>query len=86
MIAQLNSPVHDNQVTPEPMGRVIQAAGPDNKIPIVNQIFSEVNRKIDRTNLEPGILDKIHSPIHIFSVSAAALFFFLFLWFLSKSL
>ena len=76
----------DKEIPPAPVGGGTQGVDTDKNLPIINKILSDVNQEIDRTNLRPGLLDKIDSPIHIFSVSAAALFFFLFMWFLLKSL
>jgi len=76
----------DKEIPPEPVGKVTHGAETDQDLSITNKIPSNMNHKVDRTNLGPGLLDKIDSPIHIFSVSAAALLLFLFLWFLLKSL
>ncbi len=87
MIAQSSSILGlDKEIPPEPVGEGTQGAETDKHLPIINPILSKVNQGIDRTNLKPSILDKIDSPIHIFSVSAAALLLFLFMWFLLKSL
>jgi len=76
----------DKEIPPERVGKVTHGAETDQDLSIINKIPSNVNHRIDRTNLRPSLLDKIDSPIHIFSVSAAALLLFLFLWFLLKSL
>jgi len=88
MIAQPSSILGlDKEILPGPIGEGTQGAETDKKdLPIINPIPSELNQGIDRANLKPSILDKIDSPIHIFSVSAAALLLILFMWFLLKSL
>jgi len=87
MIAQPTSSLGlDKEILPERMGEGKQGAETDKDLPITNPILSKVNEGIDRTNLKPSIPDNIDSPINIFSVSAAALLLFLFMWFLLKSL
>ena len=75
----------DKEIPPESKGQGAQGFETDKDLPIINKILSNVNEGIDRTNLRSTLLDKIDSPIHIFSVSAAALLLFLFLWFVLKS-
>jgi len=76
----------DKEMPPEPMGGETQGVDTDEDLPMINKILSNVNEGMNHTNLSPSLLDKIDNPIDIFSVSAAALLFFLFLWFLLKSL
>lgn len=76
----------DKEIPPEPMGGETQGVETDEDLPMINKILSNVNQGMNHTNLRPSLLDKIDNPIDIFSVSAAALLFFLFLWFLLKSL
>jgi hypothetical protein len=86
MIIQSKSTIFDNQAAPEPTGGVAQRAGTEQEHSVANELFSKGNPGIDRADLDPGILDKVNSPVHIFSVSAAVAFLFLFVCFLLKSL
>jgi hypothetical protein len=53
--------------------------------PWPDQISPEENQGIDPNNLKPDLQAQTDNLIPLFSVSAAVLFFFLFIWFLSSS-